>query len=92
MKCSQGTKYEHFLHDFAYKHQAELAEAIRFMKQAGYPAKDVDEEELHMLLSAYITAIFEPVLHGYPEEKIEKHLATIDAFFMPGWLNIMGLS
>ena len=92
MTCSSGTKYENFIHEFVQDNQKEFLEAIRFLKDNGYPAIDVDEEELHMLLSAYLTACFEPIIHGVDESKIDKYLNTIQEFFMPGWLRIMGLN
>ncbi len=92
MTCSSGTKYENFIHEFVQDNQKEFLEAIRFLKDNGYPAIDVDEEELHMLLSAYLTACFEPIIHGVDEAKLDKYLNTIQEFFMPGWLRIMGLN
>lgn len=89
--CSQGTRYENFIHDFVAAQQGELMKAIRFMKQQGYPAIEPSEEELHMLLSAYITAVFEPIIHDYTEEKTFHCLDTINHFFMPGWKEFMGL-
>ena len=83
MTRSNGTKYENFLHDFVLSNQKEFME--------GYPVIDINEEELHILLSAYLTACFEPIIHDYDETKIEKYLTTIQEFFMPGWLNIMGV-
>ena len=44
-----------------------------------------------MLLSAYLTACFEPVIHDYEDEKLEKYLNTVREFFMPGWLKVMGV-
>ena len=92
MTCSSGTKYENFIHEFVQDNQKEFLEVIRFLKDNGYPAIDVDEEELHMLLSAYLTACFEPIIHGVDEAKLDKYLNTIQEFFMPGWLRIMGLN
>ncbi|MCM1299325.1 MAG: TetR/AcrR family transcriptional regulator [Firmicutes bacterium] len=89
--CARGTKYENFIHDFVSAQQGELAEGIRYMKSRGYPAEEPLEEELHMLLSAYVSAMFEPVIHDYDEEKAMHCLDTIDKFFMPGWKHIMGL-
>lgn len=88
---ARGTKYENFIHDFVAEQQTELADAIKYMKRCGYPAAELNEEELHMLLSAYVTAVFEPVIHDYPEEKLEHCLDTINDFFMPGWKKIMGI-
>lgn len=90
--CSaRGTKYENFIHNFVSVQQGDLAEAIRYMKLNGYPAEEPSEEELHMLLSAYVSAVFEPIIHDYDEEKTLHCLGTINKFFMPGWMRIMGL-
>jgi len=91
MTRSNGTKYENFLHDFVLSNQKEFMEAIEYLKEKGYPVIDINEEELHILLSAYLTACFEPIIHDYDEIKIEKYLTTIQEFFMPGWLKIMGV-
>lgn len=92
MTCSAGTKYENFIHEYVLDNQKEFLEAIRCLKENGYPVTDIDEEELHMLLSAYLTACFEPIIHGVDESKIDKYLNTIQDFFMPGWMKIMGLN
>jgi len=88
---AKGSRYENFVHDFVKGQQEELAQAIGYMQQQGYPVYEIDEEELHMLLSAYVSAVFEPIIHDYSEEKTKKSLRTINEFFMPGWIKIMGL-
>ena len=92
MTCSSGTRYENFLHEFVQENQKEFLEAIGILKENGYPVTLVDEEELHMLLSAYLTACFEPIIHGVDEAKLDKYLNTIQEFFMPRWLKIMGIN
>lgn len=92
MSCSAGTVYENFIHDYANENQKIFLKVIKYLRKNGYPAKDVNEEELHMLLSAYLTACFEPIIHDYDEKKLSKYLNTIQDFFMPGWLRIMGLN
>ena len=92
VKCAQGTRYENYIHDFVEANQGDLANAIDWMKAQGYPAIHLEQEELHMLLSAYITAIVEPIIHGYPDEKITAYLDRMSDFFMPGWMKMMGLS
>ncbi|MCR5215542.1 MAG: TetR/AcrR family transcriptional regulator [Lachnospiraceae bacterium] len=91
MEGSAGTKYENFIHDFVEENQKVFLDAIRSMKKRGYPAVDMEEGELHLLLSAYLTACFEPIVHGYSIEQIEKYLNTVHDFFMPGWRKIMGM-
>ncbi len=91
MTCSAGTKYENYIHEYVRENQNKLLDAIEYLKEKGYPARDIDEEELHMLLSAYLTACFEPIIHDCDDARLDKYLNTIQEFFMPGWLKIMGL-
>ncbi len=91
MECSAGTKYENFIHELVVENQKEFMKAIRYMKSKGYPTADIDEGELHLLLSAYLTACFEPIIHDYSKAKIKKYLNTIQEFYMPGWRKIMGI-
>jgi AcrR family transcriptional regulator len=91
MSRSGGTKYENFIHDYVEGNQKEFLDAIRYLKEKGYPVIELTEEELHMLLSAYLTACFEPIIHDYNDVKVEKYLNTVQEFFMPGWLKIMGI-
>ena len=75
LACSSGTKYEHFLHD--------LTQAAQ--------EKTLDPTELHLLFSAYATALFEPVIHRYPPEEAIRCLETVETFFLPGWKALFGL-
>lgn len=88
---SAGTKYENFIHDYVEDNQKEFMEAISYLKEKGYETAELGEEELHMLLSAYLTACFEPIIHDYEDSKVIKYLNTVQEFFMPGWLKIMGI-
>lgn len=88
---SAGTKYENFIHDYVEDNQKEFMEAIRYLKEKGYQVAELGEEELHMLLSAYLTACFEPIIHDYEDAKVIKYLNTVQDFFMPGWMKIMGI-
>ena len=88
---ARGTKYEDFIHNFVKEQQEDMTKAFEYMKAHGYHVKVPTQEELHMLLSAYTTAVFEPVIHGYTQEKMEHSLDILSRFFMPGWMEIMGL-
>ena len=89
--CAQGTRYENFIHDMVESQQPALSSAIKQMKAAGCPAAEISDAELHFILSAFVTAVFEPIIHKYPDDMIEHYLDTINAFFMPGWKTIMGI-
>ena len=87
---SQGTKYENFLHDLTEAGQEQFLSYFPLLRELGYPVWDVKPTELHLLLSAYSTALFEPVIHGYPMEEALRCLDTVEAFFLPGWKKLMG--
>lgn len=89
--CSQGTKYENFMHDYITEQENELIEAIDHMANCGYPVRKMKREDIHMILSAYVTAIFEPIKHNYSKDELVRCLGTINDFFMPGWKRIMGI-
>lgn len=91
MKGAAGSRYEDFMHRYVEVQQKEMTQALDYMREHGYPVQEISMEELHMLLSAYTAAIFEPVLHDYPEEQMNHCLDMASRFFLPGWKEIMGI-
>jgi len=91
MTSSAGTKYENFIHEYVRENQVEFRNAIMRMGQLGYPVADIDDEGLHTLMSAYLTACFEPIIHCDDRERIERQLQIVREFFLPGWMKIMGV-
>ena len=87
---SRGSKYEHFLHDLTEGQQAQLLQYLPMLKAQGYAVMDITPKELHLLLSAYTTALFEPVIHNYSVEEALRCLTTVEAFFVPGWKQLFG--
>ena len=87
---SQGSKYERFLHDLTEGQQAQLLQYMPMLKAQGYAVRDITPKELHLLLSAYTTALFEPVIHNYSVEEALRCLTTVEAFFVPGWKQLLG--
>ncbi len=87
---SQGTKYEHLLHDLTEQQQIQMMEAINLLREQGRPVFSITEKALHLLLTAYNSALFEPVIHHYSLEEALTCLKTVEAFFMPGWKRLMG--
>ncbi len=87
---SQGSKYENFLHDLTKLQQEQLLRYLPMLRKQGYNVCDIDPKELHLLLSAYKTALFEPVIHNYSLEEALHCLKTVEAFFLPGWKHLFG--
>ena len=85
-----GTKYENFLHDLTETGQGQFLSYLPVLRELGYPVWDISPAALHLLLSAYPTALFEPVIHSYPPDDAIRCLDTVEAFFLPGWKKLMG--
>lgn len=92
LTAAAGTKYEHFMADFVLLQQQETRKVLERMEELGYPVKKISERELHMLINAYNSAMFEPIVQDYSEQELEHCLRTIEEFFIPGWRSIMGLN
>lgn len=88
---AQGSKYENFLHDLIETAQKKMLEAIPLLRQNGYVQRNINERELHLLLSGYITTMFEPIIHGYTKEEAYNCLAAIEEFYLPGWKQLLGI-
>jgi len=69
---AQGSPYENFLHELTQKHQDQMMAFLPRLHEKGYVPRMIDPKELHLLLSAYTTAMFEPVIHGYTENFAKK--------------------
>ena len=71
--------------------QEQFLSYFPLLRKLGYPIWDINPLELHILLSAYSTALFEPVTHRYSLEEALHCLDTVEAFFVPGWKKLLGL-
>ncbi len=88
---SKGSKYEDFLHNMSEEAQSRFLSYMEELKNAGIKAPDITPGQLHLLLTAYITALFEPVVHNYSYDEAVDALATLETFFLPGWKQLMGI-
>lgn len=90
LTCSSGTKYESFLHDLTQSAQEQMLLCLPILRRKGLAIRDISPRELHLLFSAYVTALFEPVIHRYSLDESIRCLETIEAFFLPGWKTLFG--
>ena len=88
---SKGSKYENFLHDMTEMAQDRFLAYLDELRGSGIKAPEMTAQKLHLLLTAYLTALFEPVVHNYPGEEANDALATLEQFFLPGWKKLMGV-
>ena len=88
--CSHGTKYENFIHEMIWMESEETMKAFEHIREKGVPVKPITVDEIHVLLSAYITAVLEPIAHDWPTDKALQCLDLVEEFFIPAWKHIMG--
>lgn len=85
---AEGTKYANFIHNFV----SDVTDrSYRFAKEAyrrGISPFLIEEEELHMLLTAYWSTMFEPIIHGLPKERALRHSETVAKLF--NWTSVLG--
>ena len=91
VKCSEGTKYENFLHDIAVQEEKTLRAYLEKLKVLGKEIKEIDWDEAHLLITANTNATFQAIEHGFDREKAMHYADTLDAFFLSGWREFFGL-
>ena len=89
--CSAGTRYAHFMHRCVELEEKETLDYMNAARAQGVPVRDVPPAELHLLMSAYVNALFEVVVHDFTREQAAHYLTTMERFFTPGWREILGL-
>ena len=57
-------------------------------KRRGLSVNVIDSEKLHILMTAYWSAMFETIIHGFTKENALSFVAEIEAFF--NWEAIFG--
>lgn len=88
---SAGTPYENTLHNIIEEATTHMMEFVLMCRERGYPAKLLSRDEMHILVTAYLMALVEPLAHGYSKDAAEQYLRTMTEFFTPGWRMITGL-
>ena len=90
LTCASGTKYGSFLHDLTQTAQEQTLQYLPILREMGLAVRAISPMELHLLYSAYVTALFEPVIHRYTLDESMRCLETVEAFFLPGWKALFG--
>ena len=89
--CSQGTRYESFVHDMALLEERTTLDYFKRMKKYGMSVKVPSKQEFHMLVTANVSALFEAVIHGFSRKQAMHYAKTLDEFFSAGWKKILGI-
>jgi len=92
LKCSDGTPYSDFLNDIVTMETDISLRSLHLAKDLGYISAEIPSvQEMHMICHAYISCVFEAVLHDLSREEMEKYIHTIVSFFTAGSYQVLGL-
>lgn len=83
-----GTRYANFQHDFVETMTTKTYEYFLEARNRGLTNVDISIEEMHILLSAFWTTVYEPFIHGYTWDQIEAHCKLICNLF--NWNKVLG--
>ncbi len=86
--CAEGSGQSGFLHNFVLENTRHTFAFAKEAKRRGITDKDIDDDELHILLTAYWSTLFETIIHDFPKEKALRYCNVITQFF--NWQAIFG--
>ena len=89
LEKSAGTAYENYANDFAIRMTKAYMQYYQETKKRGLAKADISEEQMHVLCTAFWTAIYEPFIHKMTWKKIEEHCKVICRYF--NWEKAIGL-
>ncbi|MCR5785158.1 MAG: TetR/AcrR family transcriptional regulator [Eubacterium sp.] len=87
---SEGTKYANYFHETITKVQNST---LKFMREFGPKdgkVKQIDDKEMHLLLSAQYSAMLEMIMHDFTYEEAIHYAETVNVFFREGWRKFLG--
>lgn len=92
LKCSDGTKYCDFLNDVVCMETDISLRSLILARDSGcLPGELPSEPEMHMICHAYVSSVFEAVLHDLSRDVMESYIHTIVRFFRAGAYEVLGL-
>lgn len=88
LKYAEGSSYSNFQHDWV---ELMTSSTYCFYQEAfrrGLTHTYISEAEMHILLSAFWTTIYEPFIHDFTWEQIEAHNKLVCHLF--NWYRVLG--
>lgn len=85
---AEGTSYANFPHDWVETMTQGTWAYYQEARRRGLAKTDLSNRELHVLLSAFWTTIYEPFIHGYTWEEIVFHSHLVCGLF--NWYRVLG--
>lgn len=88
VSCAENTRYANFQHDWVEKMTESTYAYYQEAYRRGLTKVDVSEIEMHILLTAFWATIYEPFIHGYTPDQLEKHCRLVCHLF--DWYRVLG--
>ncbi len=90
LKCAEGTIYSNFQHDWVESMTGSTYAYYQEAYRRGLTHTVISEAEIHILLSAFWTTIYEPFIHDFTWEQIENHNRLVCGLF--NWYRVLGFT
>ena len=81
LKCAAGSSYGDFTHLWVERMTESTYAYYEEAYRRGISKEEVSREEMHILLSAFWTSIYEPFVHGMKRDQIENHCRLVCRLF-----------
>lgn len=90
LRCAEGTAYSNFQHDWVEKMTKTTYVYYQEAYKRGLTKVSVSESEMHILLTAFWTTIYEPIIHDYSLNQLDEHCKLVCRMF--DWYNTFQFS
>ena len=90
IRCAEGTAYSNFQHDWVERMTQVTYAYYTEARRRRLTDRDIPVEEMHILLSAFWTTIYEPFIHDFTWEQIVSHSSLVCGLF--NWRSVLGFA
>ena len=87
--CSNGTKYNNYIHDLVVQDIIWTEEFFKILKAKNKIRGNISKELHHMIISAYFIEAFETVVNDMKREEAIKYIEELATFFNAGWKSLI---
>lgn len=81
INCSAGTRYEKFQHHWVEQMCKATYCYYEELYRRGLAKENISEMEMHIIMTAFWSTVYEPFIHNYNWEQIEKHCEIVCRLF-----------
>lgn len=86
---ASNTKYSNFQHQWVERMTQLTYECYQEMYLRELTNVEISKQEIHVLLSAFWTTIYEPFIHNFSMDEVHRHCKIMCKFF--DWYKVLGI-